>query len=225
MKKKVRKRFNFLKFLAFILIIYLLYFLMSYLFNIKTKNIVILNNSYYTDEQIIESAGVSDYPKFLMLSKSKIKNKLSSLDLIEDVKVSKSYGSISEIEVTEKKILYYVRSSNLYKVPDGKDYELNNVYGVPTLINYVPSEVETKFIDKFKNVDSNIIGLISEIEYSKTSYDSDRFLLYMNDGNEVYITSKKAEMLNKYIEIVKKLDNKKGILYLDSGNYFEIKKS
>ena len=47
----------------------------------------------------------------------------------------------------------------------------------------------------------------------------------MNDGNEVYITSKKAEMLNKYIEIVKKLDNKKGILYLDSGNYFEIKKS
>ena len=46
----------------------------------------------------------------------------------------------------------------------------------------------------------------------------------MNDGNEVYITSKRTNLLNKYLEIVTKLDNKKGILYLDSGNYFEIKK-
>ena len=65
--------------------------------------------------------------------------------------------------------------------------------------------------------------MISEIEYSKTTYDDKRFLLYMNDGNMVYITVSKAELLNKYVEIIKKVDNKKGILYLDSGNYFEIK--
>ena len=65
--------------------------------------------------------------------------------------------------------------------------------------------------------------MISEIEYSKTSYDDKRFLLYMNDGNMVYITVSKAELLNKYVKIIKKVDNKKGILYLDSGNYFEIK--
>ena len=29
--------------------------------------------------------------------------------------------------------------------------------------------------------------------------------------------------MNKYVDIVRKLDNNKGILYLDSGNYFEIK--
>ena len=46
----------------------------------------------------------------------------------------------------------------------------------------------------------------------------------MNDGNEVYVTITKLDLLNKYIDIVKKLDNKNGILYLDSGNYFEIKK-
>ena len=65
--------------------------------------------------------------------------------------------------------------------------------------------------------------MISEIEYSKTSYDKERFKLYMNDGNEVYITIDKIDKLNKYKSIVKKLDNKKGILYLDSGNYLEIK--
>ena len=46
----------------------------------------------------------------------------------------------------------------------------------------------------------------------------------MNDNNEVYITISRVDLLNKYIDIVKKLNNKKGILYLDSGNYFEIKK-
>jgi hypothetical protein len=45
----------------------------------------------------------------------------------------------------------------------------------------------------------------------------------MNDGNLVYITVSKTDLLNKYLNIVKKLNNKKGILYLDSGNYFEIK--
>ena len=45
----------------------------------------------------------------------------------------------------------------------------------------------------------------------------------MNDGNMVYVTTTKLKSLNKYVDIVKKLENKKGILYLDSGNYFEIK--
>ena len=45
----------------------------------------------------------------------------------------------------------------------------------------------------------------------------------MNDGNEVYITVTKVGVLNKYVDIVKKLNKKNGILYLDSGNYFEVK--
>ena len=45
----------------------------------------------------------------------------------------------------------------------------------------------------------------------------------MNDYNNVYINISKLENMNKYVDIVRKLDNNKGILYLDSGNYFEIK--
>ena len=45
----------------------------------------------------------------------------------------------------------------------------------------------------------------------------------MNDGNMVYITLTKTESLNKYNDIKKELEGKSGILYLDSGNYFEIK--
>ena len=224
MKKRVKRKFNFGKFILFILIIFIIYFGMKYLFSIKIKNIIIVNNNYYSDEEIIEKAGIENYPEFITLSRKKIKNKLSTLDLIEDVEIKKEFGFILRITIKEKKILYHIRSNNEYKVSDNKNYSLDNVTGVPTLINYVPEEVEKKFVNKFKDIDSNIINMISEIEYNKTSYDSERFLLYMNDGNEVYITSKRTNLLNKYLEIVTKLDNKKGILYLDSGNYFEIKK-
>ena len=223
MQKKVKRKFNFRKFLFFIIFLFLLYMGISYLISVKTKNIVILNNNYYSDDDIIYTAGIEDYPKFILLNKNKIKDKLLKLDLIEDVTINKRFGFILEITVKEKKILYYIRSTNLYKASDNKSYELNNMIGIPTIINYIPENIEKNFVNKLSNVDSEILSMISEIEYSKTTYDDKRFLLYMNDGNMVYITVSKAELLNKYVEIIKKVDNKKGILYLDSGNYFEIK--
>ena len=45
----------------------------------------------------------------------------------------------------------------------------------------------------------------------------------MNDGNYIYITLEKMDKINKYLDIIKSFNNKKGILYLDSGEYFEVK--
>lgn len=223
MKKRVKRRFNPLKFLSFIAFIIICYFLTMYLLDIKTKNIIVLNNNYYSDEKIIETAGIEKYPKFLTLNTNKIKKKLLKLDLIENATIKKKWNFVLELTIKEKKILYLVRSENKYRLSDNKLYDIDDVLSVPTLINYVPESNEKKFVEAFKNIDNNIISMISEIEYSKTSYDSDRFLLYMNDGNMVYVTTTKLKSLNKYVDIVKKLENKKGILYLDSGNYFEIK--
>lgn len=223
MKKRVKRKFNPLKFLSFIAFIIICYFLTMYLLDIKTKNIVVLNNNYYSDEKIIETAGIESYPKFLSLNTNKIKKKLLKLDLIENVTIKKKWNFVLELTIKEKKILYLVRSENKYRLSDNKLYDLDDVLSVPTLINYIPESNEKKFVNAFKNIDNNIISMISEIEYSKTSYDSDRFLLYMNDNNMVYVTTTKLKSLNKYVDIVSKLENKKGILYLDSGNYFEIK--
>ncbi len=223
MKKRERKKFSFKRLIKFILFLCITSFIMYYLLNIKTKNIIILNSSYYTDEEIIEAAGIEDYPKFILLNKSNIKNKLKNLELIEDVKIKKKFGFILTIDIKDKKILYLTRSTNKYKLSDGSDYESDINYKVPILINYVPEDIEKEFINKFSNIDINVISLISEIEYSKNEYDSKRFMMYMNDGNLVYINTNKMQSLNKYIQIVTKLENKKGILYLDSGNYFEIK--
>lgn len=221
--KRKKKKFNILKFIIFLLIIYLLYYVISYIFSVRTKNIVVLNNNYYKDEVIIETAEIENYPKFLLLNRRSVKKKLLKLDLIEDVIISKKYGNILELNIKEKKILYFNKEKNMYKCSDNEYYEIDNIIGVPLLINYVPEDIENKFTNEFSKIDESIINRISEIEYSSTSYDKERFLLYMNDGILVYINISKLSALNKYVEIVKKLENHKGILYLDSGNYFEIK--
>ena len=46
----------------------------------------------------------------------------------------------------------------------------------------------------------------------------------MNDGNFVYITLTKIDKMNKYSDIKDELVDKKGIIYLDSGDYVEIKR-
>ncbi|UKI58407.1 MAG: hypothetical protein L6V81_03085 [Clostridium sp.] len=48
--------------------------------------------------------------------------------------------------------------------------------GVPTLINYIPEDIEKNFVKKLSNVDESILDMISEIEYSKTSYDDKKIL-------------------------------------------------
>jgi len=44
----------------------------------------------------------------------------------------------------------------------------------------------------------------------------------MDDGNSVYMTITKFERLNYYNDVLPQLDGRKGILYLDSGNHFQI---
>ena len=44
----------------------------------------------------------------------------------------------------------------------------------------------------------------------------------MSDGNYVYITLEKIDAINSYVDIIKTFDGKKGVLYLDSGEYFEV---
>ena len=78
------------------------------------------------------------------------------------------------------------------------------------------------FLKKLNTIDRDILSKISEIEYTPNEYDKDLFLFYMNDGNYVYITTTRLLNINKYANVVEKLEGKKGILYLDSGNHFEI---
>ena len=79
------------------------------------------------------------------------------------------------------------------------------------------------------NLDYGIISSISEIEYSPDKsgtgsiLDETRFMFRMNDGNIVYINLDKLNNMKYYFKIYASLNNKKGILHLDSGDYMEVK--
>lgn len=221
-KKKKKMKKDFIKFCLIILILFGISTLVYYGIGPNIKNIYVLNNNYLSDQEIIDLAGLNTYPNFYTTSSSSIKKKLKSNTLIKDVKIKKRLFNKIYIYVDEYEVLFYNQNTSKYVLENKKEVLLDGIV-VPTLINYVPDTKYNTFINKYILLDDKVKQKISEIKYDPNTIDEDRFFLYMNDGNYVYITLTKMELLNKYNEAITKVEGKKGTLYLDSGNYFEIR--
>lgn len=218
MKNKKNKKKKVLKIFIFIL---LLISFIYYLFNLKVKNIYIFGNNYLTDQEIIELSYLSNYPKLFKYSSRNISSKIKLSPFIKNVSVKKNLFGKVMIEVEEYNFLLKNELDNSIYISSGEKLFIDeNIVGIPSLINYTEPDILNNFLKKITNIDKNILNKISEIEYSPNEYDSDLFIFYMNDGNYVYITTTRLLNINKYIEIVESIGNKKGILYLDSGNHF-----
>ena len=215
----VKKKFNFKKFLIVLLVLYLFGFLIYKIVVSPVRNIFIENNKYLTDQEVIDESGLRNYPSFLLTTKYKIKKNLLKNSLIKEAKIKKKLWGIIYIEISEYEPLFIYQDKVI--LDNGTKID-NNDYILPILINDVNEEILTKFINKYKDIDKEIKMQISEIEYLPNDIDKERFLFTMNDGNYVYITIYKTLAINEYNKILPNLEGKKGILYLDSGNYFEI---
>ena len=217
----VKKKFNFKKFLIVLLVLYLFGFLIYKIVVSPVRNIFIENNKYLTDQEVIDSSSLRKYPSFLLTSKYTIKKKLLKNELIKNVKITKKPFGVITINVEENTPLFYYDKKEKTVLEDGKLINKND-FQIPVLINTVSDDIFNKLVEKYDVIDENIRLMISEIEYYPNDIDKERFILTMNDGNYVYITLYKTYLVNDYIKILSTLENKKGILYLDSGNYFEI---
>ena len=196
-----------------------------YSFQIPIKNIVIKNTNYLNDDYIIELAGIKDYPSFLLTRTSKMKKDITKSKYIDKVKVSKKYGFKLYIEVYESNALFFDMNKNKFVLENNNLIGTEDIYTnyrVPRLLNYVPDTKYESFIKNMGKIDKNVLSKISDIEYKPNDYDKDRFLLYMDDGNMVYLTLTKFKAINHYIEVLAQLENHKGVLYLDNGNHFKI---
>ena len=217
-KKKIRiKFFNIFLFLTFVLIIVGSVYKIV---NLKITNIYIKNNYYLTDLEVIETAKIKDYPSTFQNSCKKIEKRLEKNPLIKTAKVKKTYFTRVYIDIEENPLLFYDVNISKIVLKDGTTFSGN--YDVPTLINQVPKKVYKKMLTKFALIKPDILDNISEIKYDPDSVDKERFLLTMSDGNYVYITLSKCSNINNYLKYIKEFNNKKGILYLNSGEYFKI---
>ena len=228
MAKKIvkKKKLKIVPFLIVLLILIGLSFGVYQVLKANIKNIVIKNASYLNDDYVIDLVGIKDYPSFYLTSSIKMEKNLKKSPYIISAKVKRKFYHVLEIDLKVNNPLFINNSSNTVvfenkgTVPIDEEIDL---FRVPRLMNYVPDDKYDTFISKMALIDKGILGKIADIEYTPNDYDKDRFLLYMDDGNMVYLTLTKFKQINYYNEVLEQLEGRKGILYLDSGNHFQIK--
>lgn len=220
--KKKRVKIKIIPILITLLILIIILFCFHLLAQIPIKNIYIKGNNYITDQEIIEQAKISDYPSFIKTTASSIKKKLSKNPYIKKVVVKKKWFSEIYIEIEEENLLFRKDENDLVVLENKEELDDNNKYNLPILLNYIPDTKYDSFIKGMNKVSESVKSQISEIRYYPNTQDDDRFLLYMNDGNYVYLTLTKFKQINYYEDVLVNLEGKKGILYLDSGNHFKI---
>lgn len=222
-QKNNKKRFK-IKYktvILFIIIVVLGAIFIKLISDMPIKNIIIKNNYYLTDQEIIDMAGIRNYPSTLSNSSYEIEKKLEENDFVESVKVvKKNFFTKVVITVDENRPLLYYQPAKKTVLEDGTMVDTDIV--VPILINQVPDTVYEELLHDMKDVPLSILDKMSEIKYVPTDVDAELFLITMNDGNYVYVTLSKFERIYNYIEYAEGFDQKKGILHLDSGDYLEI---
>ncbi len=224
MAKKVvlKRKIKTVSVLLFILIAFLVCLLVKLLLDIRINNIFILNNSYLNDDYIIEKAGLTDYPSYLKNLSFIVEKRLEKDAFIKSAKVTRKFFGVVNIDVVENKVLFYKVSDGKYVLEDGTTVDTVPFDISPIrVVNYIPDTIYNDFIKKLAKLDLDIRSKISEIKYDPSEYDNARFMIYMVDGNYIYITITKFNSLNYYNDIYPTLEGKKGILYLDSGNHFQ----
>lgn len=219
--KKNKRKLNKKRFFKFIIFVFLIILFIYGIVNVKIKNIYISGNDFLSDQQIIDIANIKNYPNSLNNNSMTIKKRLENNTYILSAKVYKT-GFINKvhIKIEENYPLFYYQPENKYVLYNGD--KIDDKSTVVTVINKIPDTVYNKFLNLMQRINKDILNRMSEIEYKPNDVDDERFFILMNDGNYIYITLNRGLTLNKYFEMILSFDNKKGILYLDSGEYFDV---
>lgn len=224
MSKRIKKKvkIKFLPILIALIVIALIIGCVFLLTLIPIKNIYITGNVHLTDQEIIEQAKISDYPSFLKTTTKSIKKLLKTNPYIKSVKIKKKLLAEIHIEIEEENLLFRKEETGMVVLGNKQEVNDDKKHTLPILLNYIPDTKYDSFIKGMNKITNDVKTQISEIRYYPNEQDDDRFLLYMNDGNYVYLTLTKFKQINYYENVLEKLEGKKGILYLDSGNHFKI---
>lgn len=225
-KKIVKKRrVKILPCLLVLLILGGLSFLVYFFLKIPIKNLVVQGTVYLNDDYILELAEVKDYPSFWLSSTAAMEKRLEKSPYISEVSVERKFFHVLEFSIVENVPLFINNTNQTVVFSNAEEVAVSeeiDLFRIPRLINYVPDTKYKTFIQGMSNIKKEILGKISDVEYQPNDYDKDRFLLYMDDGNMVYLTLTKFDMINYYNDVLSQLENRKGILYLDNGNHFQI---
>lgn len=221
--KKVKKKvkLKFIPLLLMFLILVMLFFLFKHISKIKPSLILIRGNELLSDREIINEGNLREFKYFSFNNTSK--KKLEKNKIIKKVDIKRKFLFTIEVTIEEKKVILYEKTSSLYILEDNEKVKINKNIEVPVLNNKIINTVEKSFINKFSLLNKSVKYRISEIFYQPTEYDSALFLMYMKDGNHVYVNVSNLEKLNHYDKTVESIGyDKKGIFRFDALVYNNI---
>lgn len=224
-KKKANRRLVFYMSLFFFLISIIIY-LQSPLSEVK--HITVENNSFISDDEIIDISGLSTSSNIWAVDTNAMENELIENPVIEEAKIDKKFPNTINIAITEKNIIGFVEDgSSFYPVLESGEL-LNSVeYSAytgeaPLLVGFTDEDILGKMATELNQLPQDILDLISEI-YWNPEENQNNILLYMNDGFVVKGTIRDiADGLNVYPSVVSQLDpDAQGIIHMGVGVYFE----
>ena len=217
-RKRVKIRYK--RLIVFFVIVIVIVLLLLNILSIRISNIYVDGNYYLSDQEVIELSNLQGYPRTFFTIPHSIESNIVKSAYVESVDVSKSGFTNIHISVVENRPLYYDQTSDKVVLKDGSISD--RLFNVPILINSIDSTIYDEFLKQLASIDMVVYNNISEIEYSPNDVDNELFLFTMNDGNYIYVNLNKFSSVNKYFDMVVNFNNHKGILYLDSGEYFKI---
>ena len=226
MAKKIvkRKKLRVFRLLLILVVFFGLFLGMYFYLKLPILNLIVSGSDYLEDDYILKIAKLDDYPSFWLSNMNKKENKLEESPYISKAKITRKFFHAVQIDIEENRALFVDQADGKTVFYDGtKLQEEKYIFRVPRLMNYVPDDKYEDYIKGMKEINDDILGKISDIEYVPNDLDKERFLLYMDDGNMVYLTLTKFTMINYYNDVLEQLEDRKGILYLDNGNHFQIK--
>lgn len=217
-----KRKIKYKKVFIFIIILLMVCFTVYKIINTSITSVYIINNKYLSKDEILRILKLDENTK--LINTILLENRLNDNEYILNCKITHKNIFDIYIEVEENIPLYYNKMNNKSVLLSGE--QVDRKFIVPVLMNEIPKDKIEKFNKEIKKVDIKTLNKISEINYTPTDKDKNLFLLSMTDGNYVYLTLDRFDNINTYLDIMNKLEpkinGKKGILYLDSGNYFDI---
>lgn len=215
-KRKKRRNRRLIKMVLILSTICLLFFyLMSDMSRVKT--LTVLNNTYYTDEQILDKAELDYHSSYVLTIRFWVNHLLEEDPLIKKASLKKDLKGGFTIYIEEEKVIGYLKndpSSLLIQgksIQNVKDVSVENIPRIGDFNNDQLQELD----EAFKDVDNEILMMISEILPHAESYNDQMVRIIMNDGNRVTTSYKGISILNSYKKILPQLEGTHVCLFMD----------
>lgn len=228
-RKKTNRRLVFYLSIFFVLISIIIY-LQSPLSNVK--DIKVKGNTIVSDKTIIEITKINNDTNIWTINSNKLNEKIEKSPIIKSVNIKRKLPSTILIDVSEYKVVGYVKTKNDYSAilengnivtSEENEFDLSNA---PLFHNFKDEKILKRMTEELNELPEYLFDLISEIYWIPSKNNEYKVEMFMVDGFTVNTTIRGfSENMEVYPSIVSQLEaNDKGIIHVGVNSYFESKK-